>query len=89
MFLTKFSQMPPENNKFWSSYQNGDKSFTRRCPGVSDDVSTQVCSRLALIYGICDKVNLLMFIVAISHFAIYQGKTQKRWAFDEKNFNSN
>lgn len=61
MFMTKIAQMPPNDRKFWGniSYQNGDKNnFSRRCPGVSDDVSTQVCLQIVVIYDIHDNTNL-------------------------------
>lgn len=65
--MTKISQMPPEY-KIWSnSFQNVDKNLSRRCAGVSDDVSTQVCSHNTMIYGIFDKTNFsqqLQFLTA-------------------------
>lgn len=47
MYLTKIAQISDEK-KFL--HQNGDKNFTKKITGVSDDVSSQVRSVFVVIY---------------------------------------
>lgn len=49
MYLTKIAQISDEK-KFL--HQNGDKNFTKKITGVSDDVSSQVRSVFVVIYYI-------------------------------------